>query len=278
MRSDPFGDVHVAYRELGEGPPLLLIHGLMTSSYSWRYVLRPLSKKYRVIAPDLPGSGKSSKVLGVKYSATAYARWIREFCAALSIRGTACVANSLGGYLAMRAGLADHQLFSRLVNIHSPGLPELRLSLLSWAMKLPGIRRALAWFIRRDPYRFVHRNVHYYHESLKSLEEARAYGEPLSTPEGARAFANILGDVLDPRELRRFVTELESRKSHGEPFPIPLYLIYARRDPMVPPRLGPRLHALIPGAKFSWLEDSSHFAHVDTPEAVLALIEPFLAS
>ena len=38
----PFGEMKVHYRELGEGPPLLLIHGLMTSSYSWRYVLGPL--------------------------------------------------------------------------------------------------------------------------------------------------------------------------------------------------------------------------------------------
>ncbi|MGH7329425.1 MAG: alpha/beta fold hydrolase, partial [Polyangiaceae bacterium] len=47
LDSKSFGKMRVAYREIGEGPPLLLVHGLMTTSYSWRYVFEPLSKKYR---------------------------------------------------------------------------------------------------------------------------------------------------------------------------------------------------------------------------------------
>src|SRR5688500_8896401 len=116
MRSRPFGPIEIAYQERGSGPPLLLVHGLMTSSYSWRYVLSALAKTYRVIAPDLPGSGASGKPL-VRYSAGAYAEWLAEFSNELGIRGAACIANSLGGYLAMRAVLADPALYSRLVNI-----------------------------------------------------------------------------------------------------------------------------------------------------------------
>src|SRR5262245_5939862 len=61
MRSRPFGDVRIHYREHGSGPPLLLLHGLMTTSYSWRYVYEPLGKSFRVIAPDMPGAGRSDK-------------------------------------------------------------------------------------------------------------------------------------------------------------------------------------------------------------------------
>ncbi len=54
-------------------------------------------------------------------------------------------------------------------------------------------------------------------------------------------------------------------------------LVYAREDPIVPPAIGPRLHALVPDAAFHWLERSSHFAQVDSPDRLAALLRPFLA-
>lgn len=274
MRSAPFGELEIAYRVLGNdaSPPLLLLHGLMTSSYSWRYVAHELAKSFRVYVPDLPGSGRSSKPVAT-YSASNYATWIREFVDALGIRGCACIGNSLGGYLSMRTVLSDPTIFRALIDLHSPGIVELRLRALNAAMKIPGLRRAFAWFVRGRARRFAHANVHYFHESLKSLEEAEEYGAPLATVDGSRAFANILGDVLDPRELTDFKAQLERA-----PFPIPLLFLYARKDPMVPAWIGPALHALVPAAKFSWIEDSSHFAHVDTPEAVLAEARAFFAT
>lgn len=272
LDSRAFGRHSVHLRELGEGPPLLLIHGLMTSSYSFRYVLEPLSRSYRVIAPDLPGAGRSDKP-DAAYTAAAMARWIVELADALDIRGCRAIGNSLGGYLCMRAVLEDREVFERLVNIHSPGTPDARLWALHAALAVPGVRAALARYVRRDPERWVHRNVHYFDESLKSLEEAREYGAAIASPEGSRAFVRYLGDTLDPRAMRDFVHALEQG-----PFPIPLQLIYARQDPMVPPRVGDELAALLPGAELRWLEDTSHFAHVDSPERLLAVVEPFLSS
>jgi pimeloyl-ACP methyl ester carboxylesterase len=171
----------------------------------------------------------------------------------------------------MRAVLADPGVFGRLLNLHSPGILEPRLRALAFATSIPGTRAAFAWYLRRDPLRFVHKNVHYYDEQLKSVEEAHQYGDPLRTVEGSRAFANILGDVLAPRELTEFARALEATR----PFPIPLLLLYARTDPMVPPWIGPRLHALVPSAELRFIENSSHFAHVDTPDLVLEEISRF---
>jgi pimeloyl-ACP methyl ester carboxylesterase len=272
LESRPFGSIEIAYREMGGGPPLLLIHGLMTSSYSWRYVMAPLAEHFRLIVPDLPGSGRSSKPLDRSYRAAAFAECIGELCAALSLRGVACVGNSLGGYLAMRAAIRDPGLFSSLVNVHSPGLPELRLSLLRIGLSIPGMKSGLAWWIRRDPLRWAHANVHYWDESLKSREEAEAYGVPLSTPEGSRAFVRILSEVLHSADVEQFASEIERL----ETFPIPLLLVYARSDPMVPPRIGERLAAKIRGARLVWLDDTSHFAHVDSPDRLLPIIAEHL--
>src|SRR5688572_29891716 len=61
VASTDFGRIDVHVREHGEGPPLLLVHGLMTSSYSFRYVLGALGERWRCIVIDLPGSGRSGK-------------------------------------------------------------------------------------------------------------------------------------------------------------------------------------------------------------------------
>jgi pimeloyl-ACP methyl ester carboxylesterase len=247
----------------------------MTTSYSWRYVYGALAKHFRVIAPDMPGAGRSDKPDAPSYSAEALATWVGEFQRELGIRGCMTVANSLGGYVCMRLALKDPGAFERLVNIHSPAVPAARYHALHAALSVPGARRGLARFIRLDTRRWVWMNVHYFDETLKSREEGAEYGGPLETREGVRAFVRYLYETMSPAGFTQFWSEIEARA--GRPFPVPLLLVYSRQDPLVPPLNGVRLQALIEGSRLSWIDDSSHFAHVDTPEAVLREVLPFLA-
>jgi pimeloyl-ACP methyl ester carboxylesterase len=148
-----------------------------------------------------------------------------------------------------------------------------------WALRLglwglPGSFALVRSLVRRDPERWVHSNVHYFDETLKSREEHREYARPLRTDEGLRAFYRQLDETLDVRAMSRFAAELERRGR----FPIPLLLVYARRDPMVPPSVGAALRRLLPDARFVELEEASHFAHVDAPEAFLDATAGFLES
>lgn len=275
MDSVRLGRLRIHYREYGSGAPLLLIHGLMTSSYSWRYVLDDLGARYRLIVPDLPGTGRSSAP-AVRLSAAALAEWIGEFQTVLGLDGCMAVGNSLGGYLCMRHALADPAAFSRLVTIHSPAFPMPRLHALRAVLSLPGAGALLGWWIRRDPQRWAHRQVHYYDESLKSLEEARAYGDPLTTLDGTSAFLSYLRDVMRPRDFAEFIAVLEQRKTQRQPFPTPLMLLYSYQDPLVPPAVGERLAALISDAQLQRVDRASHFVHVDRPAEVTDLLLDFL--
>lgn len=279
VESAPFGRirVHVASYGPRDAPPLLLIHGLMTTSYSWRYLFGLLGDRRRLIAPDLPSCGRSDHVPQRAHSGKALARFIGELQHALGIAGCAAVGNSLGGYLCMRRALAEPASFARLAVIHAPAFPEPRLVGLHVGIRLPGAAEVLERVVRHDPRRFAHRNVHYFDETLKSIEEAHEYGDPLRSAAGARSFTRWLAEALDPRELRSFTRALARRRDAGGSFPAPLMLVYAREDPTVPPAIGPRLHALVPGAQFHWLERSSHFAQVDSPDRLAALLAPFLA-
>ena len=275
VTTEALGPMRAHVRVHGSGPPLLLVHGLMTSSYSWRYVLEPLGRRFTLYVPDLPGAGRSDRPLGAPYSPVVLVEWLGALQRALGIRGERVIGNSMGGYLCMRLALSDPEAMSRLVNVHSPGVPEARLYALGVALAVPGARALLSRWIQRQPLRWAHANVHYWDESLKSLEEAHEYGDPLATPDGVRAFLQYLGETMAVGPIRDFQRQLRARQARGETFPVPLLHLYARRDPMVPPRFGEILAART-GAKIVWLDEASHFAHVDAVERFLPPVLEFL--
>src|SRR5918912_165339 len=85
----------MAYRDAGDGEVLLLIHGMAGSSAAWRAVLPRLSKKFRVIAPDLLGHGESAKPRS-DYSLGAFAVMLRDFLDELGVSQVTVVGQSLG--------------------------------------------------------------------------------------------------------------------------------------------------------------------------------------
>ena len=83
---------------------------------------------------------------------------------------------------------------------------------------------------------------------------------------------------MDVRQVARLQRELEALKRDNAPFPIPLCLMYATQDPMVPPAVGDALSRLIPRASFLRLDRASHFAHVDATDRFIPLALNFLQS
>jgi len=277
IHTEGLGNVRIAVREYGpteqHGPsPILLVHGMGTAGYSWRYVLEPLGRRHRLIIPDLPGAGDSDHP-DVYLGPDVMARALLAIIDALGLRGHPVIANSMGGYLAMGAALIDPGAMSRLVNLHSPGVPTFKMHALRWALRLLPSWRILDWLIARDPERWVHNNVHYFDEELKSREEHRELARPLRERAGRRTYYRQLRDTLDTRGMADFVRALRAA-----PFPIPLQLVYAPKDPIVPAAVGDRLRELVPQAQFVKLATGSHFAHVDAVSHFIEAVTPFIES
>lgn len=267
------GPHRVSYRVAGAGPSLLLVHGLMTTGYSFRYVVEALAGRFSVVIPDLPGAGDSDTPAAA-LSPELLADALHGFVRALGLEGCGVVGNSMGGYLCLWWSLRHPGDQGRLLVLHAPGVPLPRLRALSLALSLPGADALLGWLVGRDPERWVHRNVHYFDETLKSREETRTYAAPLRTEAGLRGFRSHLRDTMAPDAIDRFGAAWRARS--GIPAQ-PTLLLYARQDPMVPPEVGERLAALLPGATLAWLASGSHFAHVDRPDDFLAVAVPFLS-
>src|SRR5947209_4271953 len=111
----------VAYRLAGEGPPILLIHGITSSSESWSSVAIKLAERHTVLAPDLIGHGQSAKPRG-DYSMGAFASGMRDLVVALGIGPATVVGHSLGGGVAMQFSYQFPERTQRLALVSSGGL------------------------------------------------------------------------------------------------------------------------------------------------------------
>ena len=117
-------DIHgqpVTFHMMGEGPPILLIHGITSSSRTWKRVMPRLAETHTVIAPDLLGHGRSAKPPG-DYSLGAYASGIRDLLVALDIPRSTVVGHSLGGGIAMQFAYQVPERVGRLALVSSGGI------------------------------------------------------------------------------------------------------------------------------------------------------------
>ena len=126
----------VNYLTGGEGPVLVLLHGIASTSGVWREVLPGLSQRFAVLAPDLLGHGDSAKPRG-DYSLGAYASAIRDLMIALGHEQATFVGHSLGGGVAMQLAYQFPERCERLVLVDSGGLGR-DVSWLLRAATLPG--------------------------------------------------------------------------------------------------------------------------------------------
>src|SRR3954467_1150912 len=131
----------ISYRTGGDGPLLVLIHGITSSSASWETVLPGLAERFTIIAPDLLGHGQSDKPSG-DYSLGSHACLVRDLMLALGHDQGTVVGPSLGGGIAMQVAYQFPELVGRLVLVSSGGLGR-EVSLFLRAVTLPGAELVL---------------------------------------------------------------------------------------------------------------------------------------
>src|SRR3990167_2134897 len=121
----------IHYLESGEGDPILFLHGIPTSSYSWRNIIPHLSSLGTCIAPDLIGFGKSDKP-NIRYTLADHIEYIKDFIDALSLKNITLIMHGWGSIIgfdyAMRnetncRGLVFYEAFLRTANGNDMSLP-----------------------------------------------------------------------------------------------------------------------------------------------------------
>jgi pimeloyl-ACP methyl ester carboxylesterase len=264
----------VAYRDAGDGEVLLLIHGMAGSSETWRSVMPALSKKFRVVAPDLLGHGQSAKPRG-DYSLGAFAVWLRDFLDELGIGPASVVGHSLGGGVAMQFVYQHPDYCNRLILISSGGLgpdvgtilrllsapgAELVLPIIAVPPVLTAGNKLRSWLTGAGI------------RSPRGAELWSAYSS-LSDRQARQSFLRTLRSVVDYRG--QAVSALNRLQLRAE---VPVMAIWGDADSIIPVDHAHAAHAARTDSRLEVLEGVGHFPHVEAPAAVAELIEDFITS
>ncbi|KMJ48737.1 alpha/beta fold hydrolase [Rhodococcoides fascians] len=265
------------YVDVGDGPPVILVHGLLGSHKSWGPQIERLSDRYRVIAPDLFGHGDSDKPSG-DYSLSSHAATIRDLMEYLNIDSAPLVGHSLGGGIVMQMTYLFPERVDRLVLVSSGGLgPE--VSLLLKAATLPGSELVLPmlasdWF-RRNTEGVLARLGKWGVpvEPGPSMAETWRSFRSVADRSTREAFLASTRAVVGPRG------QTVSAKQHFEKFEsIPSLLIWGGKDRMIPAKHADNIRREVPNSRVEIFPDAGHFPQLDEPDFFFRLLDEFLAA
>jgi pimeloyl-ACP methyl ester carboxylesterase len=264
----------VRYRIGGEGPAIVLIHGITGSSSTWDQVLPQLARDYTVLAPDLLGHGDSAKPKG-DYSLGAYASGIRDLMIALDMDCATFVGHSLGGGVAMQLAYQFPERLDRLVLVSSGGLGK-EVHLMLRLVALPAAEYVLPLLVA---------------EPLRNAGEAIAAalgrlglraGDDLE--EIARGFAS-LGD-MEAREAfvhtARSIIDIEGQRVSAVDRlylaeDVPTLFIWGENDPIIPAKHGRAAQKEIPGSRLELFPDAGHFPYKSDPLRFVEALGEFIS-
>jgi pimeloyl-ACP methyl ester carboxylesterase len=241
------GSYRVRYLQAGDGPPLLLIHGLGSSAIAeWGRLMRPLARGYRVYALDLPGFGRSERPPDASYSIPMQVDTVRRFMDAVGARRARLVGVSMGGWIAARLAGESPERVERLVLVAAAGMRPDESARIPAEVLLPhdeaGMRRLIA-AVRHNPPpvpSFVARDL-----LARKQQDEWIVRRALESMRPGRDWLN--GTLARAR--------------------MPVLVLWGREDVLIPVAYARPLQAEFEGAALKVLDGCGHLPMADCPEA-----------
>jgi pimeloyl-ACP methyl ester carboxylesterase len=249
------GGHQIAYRDAGAGEVVVLVHGLGGSSSSWAEVMQNLSRKYRVIAPDLLGHGQSDKPRG-DYSPALFARLLRDLLDALGIDKVTVVGHSLGGGVAMTFASAHRTYCRRLVLLNSGGFGS-QVTVLLRMLSLPGAGFILPLFAAGRA--LWTGGLSTVRESFPGRDDRRVFLRTL------RSVVNHRGQAASALECLHALANL------------PTQIIGSENDRVIPVAHAHAAHSALLGSRLHIIPNVGHDPQMQRPDTVADLIDDFVA-
>jgi pimeloyl-ACP methyl ester carboxylesterase len=250
------------YKDAGSGPPVLLLHGLMASTQAFEPLISIAKDKHRLIAVDLPHSGKSGAWAPMKPEPIAeyLDKWLMDH----GLREVTVVGHSYGGLAAMALAIKNPKRVVRMVLCGTPavGLPRQAKLLLENPIADYG---AAMLAQRLVPRVYLRRYVEWLFADPKKLTEAQLDGYE-TTLKNTGVWASML-------EATRSIV---GWKSPG-PFGFPVDVLWGERDPLVPVVQGEQL-AIAIDAGFTVLPNVGHCLPEEDPATLLQALRGELKS
>jgi pimeloyl-ACP methyl ester carboxylesterase len=255
----------VAYDAVGEGPPIVLVHGTPFSSYVWRRIAPALAENYRVHVFDLLGYGASDKREGQDVSLYAQGKLLARLLEHWKLESPMIVGHDFGGAITLRAHLLEGCDFERIVLMDAVSVAPWGSPFYRLVQDYPGVFGQIPGYMHRAMMAAYVRDATY---RLMTDEATLPYIEPWLGEEGQAALYRQIA-----QNDQRYTDEVEPL--YGE-IERPVLVLWGEEDRWLPLEIGEKLHSSIPGSQLRTIPECAHLAQEDATEEVLGhLIEFF---
>ena len=263
--------INLYYETYGSGDPIVFLHGLGASIYTWRKVKDPLSADNKLFLIDLKGFGKSPKPRDDRYSIVDQADLVYQLIVENDLRDLTVVGNSYGGavslLLSIRLCAETPNRLSKLILIDSAGYNKLlpwfvrvlRMPILGWLIVHLAPARMLANTVLKEAY---------YDDLLITAADIEAYANPLEMENGRYALLEAANQAI-PEGFEGWIAKYPT-------ISVPTLILWGEFDTVIPVEIGQMLDAAIPCSKLITIPNTGHIPQEETPIPTIALIQDFL--
>lgn len=253
------------YHDVGEGDPVLLIHGSgpgVSAYANWRAVLPVLAEKHRVIAPDVLGFGYTERPEGVTYDMATWTEHLVGLMDALGIEKAAVVGNSFGGALALNVATHYPDRVSRLVLMGAVGVP---FEITAGLDRVWGFEPSLENMVDLM-------DLFAYDKSRLTEDLARIRLDAATRPGVQEAFS-----AMFPAPRQRSVEAMTIPDQDIRALTQPTLVIHGRDDEVIPLSNSMRLHELIEQSQLHVFGQCGHWVQIEHTRDFTRLVGDFLA-
>jgi pimeloyl-ACP methyl ester carboxylesterase len=268
-------DLETFYLEAGEGPPIVLLHGLGATAASMLPTLAELARDHRVLAPDLPGFGDSAKPVR-DYDAGFFASWLLAFLDAVGVERAVLVGNSMGGRIALEAGLRAARRVEGLVLL-APSLAFKRFREATPLVRLLAAELgAVPIMVPRALVLGALRMLFARPERLRDAWYEAAVDE----------FVRVFGSARARMAFFSAARQIYLEEAYGDDgfwdrlpaLSPPAFFLWGDQDQLVPARFAPHVTAVLPAVRSQVLEDCGHVPQFELPALTHRLMRDFLST
>ena len=276
LRSAEIGGTPVNYVDVGPGDPsssglaLVFVHGLAGSWQNWLEQIPHFSRRHRVLALDLPGSGHSP-MPPWEISIPSYGRLVRDFCEQLGVGDAAIVGNSMGGFIAAEAVCANPGRYEKLVLVAAAGISTAGLrpapAALAGRLAVGLAPLALSYqerALRRPKLRHsAFRSVFYKPTELRPELLFEQYSNGTGRPGFLPSLTSLIG--------YDFIERLQDVETET-------LIVWGRNDLIVPPRDATEYGRLLARSSTVMMDRTGHCPQLERPVRFNRLLEAFVTS
>ncbi|MER6815455.1 alpha/beta hydrolase [Spirillospora sp. NPDC000708] len=263
----------IAYRDLGDGPPVVFVHGLLVNGEIWRHETGPLvDAGHRCLVPTWPLGAHSQPMRpDADLTPDGLAGLIEEFLEALDLKDVTLVGNDTGGALVQILMTRRPERVARVVLASCDVLdrfPPPPFGFLAPMSRLPGSLWVTAQLFRIRPLLRLPIALGWVAKRPIPREVADSYLAPIQT---SRAVRRDLGKLLRGFDERHTLDAFEANGDYDRP----VLLLWAKEERLFPLPLAERLAGRLPDARLELVEDSYTFISEDRPGLLAGKVREF---